>query len=163
MPPTDRSKLKHLKILAALALLALVLSNIAWCLTYLSWRQRESSCIKDNAKALAVMLGLIASALRNQSEENLNLAYAAADHSLMIAQALHDLEGGRGWGALLSAVASLHDLIASIYQGKKVSSDKLVQVADTLEKLSRSLNNLDLRSIEEYSQELVALLTPLSA
>ena len=155
----SHSRLRYLKAITALALLALVVSNVVWYLTYLSWRQRESACLKDNAKALAVALGLIASALQNQSRESLSLAYVAADHAVIIAQALRDLKGSHEWETLLSAVASLHDLVANMYQSnKELSNNELTQVKDTITKLSQSLNTLDLRSINEYSQELITLL-----
>lgn len=157
----SRSRLKYLKAVAALALLALVVSNAVWYLTYLSWRQHETACLKDNAKALAVMLGLIASALRNQSRESLSLAYATADHAVMIAQALRDLEGSHEWETLLSAVASLRDLVSNMYQGRRISYSELTQVEDAIAKLSQSLNTLDLNGINEYSRELLTLLAPL--
>jgi len=79
----------------------------------------------------------------------------------MIAQALRDLEGGHEWETLLSAVASLRDLVSNMYQGKRIDHNELTQVEDAIAKLSQSLNTLDLNGINEYSRELLTLLAPL--
>ncbi len=105
-----------MKLVAVLTALVLAMNNVAWYSTYLPWRQRESARVKDNAKALATMLGPIASALRDQGKENLSLAYSAADHAVLVAQALYHLRGSYEWKVLLSAIASLRDLIAKEHQ-----------------------------------------------
>ena len=49
------------------------------------------------------------------------------DHALLVAQSLDKLTGGSSWAhRLVSAIASLHDLLASTYQGHTISKNKLI-------------------------------------
>ena len=93
-----------------------------------------------------------------RQDEYLEVAYMLVDHALLVAQTLDKLAENNGWThKLVSAIASLHDLLASSHQGYTISKDKLMKIGDTLEKLSEALKNLDTESIEQYSQMLESL------
>ena len=145
-----------------LILLLLVASNVFWAYIYYMDEYRDVGCLRDGATALAIMLGhtgyLLQELGENRSSDSLGLAYLNVDHAVLVAQALYRLTGTDEWKSLYSAVGSLHGFIADMYQGTRVSEEKLIRVGEVLKELSKSLKELNTRNIKKYSEELVNLL-----
>ena len=157
MTPTNRLPL-------IILILLLILSNAFWACTYFMSIQHRNDALKEGSTTLAIILAntgtLLKEAGTKGQDEYLEVAYMLVDHALLVAQTLDKLTGNNDWThKVVSAIASLHDLLASTHQGYTISKDKLMKVGDTLEKLSEALKNLDTESIKQYSQELESLLT----
>ncbi len=80
------------------------------------------------------------------------------DHALLVAQTLDKLSGSDGWTRMVvNAVASLHDLLASMHQGYTISKDRIIEIGNTLGELAKALKNMDIENIKQYSQKLETL------
>ena len=142
--------------------LLLVFSNVFWAYVYFASMQCRNDALREGSTALAIILAHAGALLKESGSkgqtEYLEVAYMLIDHALLVAQTLNKLSGSDDWTRMVvNAVASLHDLLASMHQGYNVSKDKLIEIGDTLEKLVKALRNLDIDSIEHYSQRLETL------
>ncbi len=140
----------------------LVFSNVLWAYMYYINMQHKDNALRECSNALAIILAHAGALLREASEkgqsEYVEVVYMLVDHALLIAQTLDQLTGSSDWAhKVVGATASLHDLLASAHQGYTISKDKLVKIAEALEKLAKALRNLDIESIEQYSQKLETL------
>jgi|GEM_PF-3611168 len=143
----------------AILTLLLVVSNAFWSYTYFTSMQSRGDALREGCTALAVILAHASVFLREagvkEGNESLGTAYMLIDHALLVAQALDKLTGGSSWAhRLVSAIASLHDLLASTYQGHTISKNKLMEITGILRELAGALKRLDTESIERYSQRL---------
>jgi len=142
--------------------LLLVISNIFWACIYFANMRYRDDALREGSNALGVILATANALLEEYCgtgrTEYLGVAYLLVDHALLVAQTLDKLSGGSDWTRIvLNAVASLHSLLASMYQGHAISKDKLIEVGNTLRKLAEALRNFDIESIKQYSQKLEAL------
>jgi len=149
-------------VLLAVAVTLLIASNALWAYLYFTDEDRDSACLKEGAVALAIILGHAGAMLDELSKgggkEYLDYAAMAADHAIIVAQALYYLERTEPWKHLFSAVGELHDAISEMYQGRVPSEEKLEQVYVVLRQLSSALKALDEKRIKELSKELIAVL-----
>lgn len=142
--------------------LLLVISNMFWAYVYFACVQCRNDALREGSTALAIILAHVGALLKEAGitgqTEYLEVAYMLIDHAILVAQTLNKLSGSDDWTRMVvNAVASLHDLLASMHQGYTISKDKLIEVGDTLEKLAKALRNLDIENIEQYSQRLETL------
>jgi hypothetical protein len=149
------------RFLFIILILLLVFSNVFWAYVYFMSIQCRNDALSEGSTTLAIILAhasaLLKDAGRGQTEY-LEVVYMLIDHALLVAQTLNKISDSDGWTrVVVSAIASLHDLLASMHQGYNVSKNKLIEIGDTLGKLAQALRNLDIESIEQYSQKLETL------
>ncbi len=153
---------RHLPLV--ILVLLLVISNAFWAYAYFTSIQRRDDALREGSTTLAIILANIGALLKEATTkdqgEYLGVAYMLTDHALLVAQTLDKLSDS-GWTRdVVNAVASLHDLLASTYQGYTIGRSKLMEVGNALEKLAGALRNLDIESIERYSQMLETSVSP---
>jgi len=142
--------------------LLLVVSNMFWAYVYFVNMRYRDDALREGSNALGVILATVGALLKEYCDtgqtEYLGVAHLFVDRALLVAQTLNKLSGGSDWTRMaLNAVASLHDLIADMHQGRRISKDKLMEVTNTLERLVEALRNFDIENIKQYSQKLEAL------
>ncbi len=152
------------RFLIIILVLLLVFSNLFWAYAYFASIQCRYDVLKEGSAVLALILAHAGALLEEAGDkgksEYLEVAYMLIDHALLVAQTLNKLSSisNNGWTRMVvNAVASLHDLLASMHQGRTVSKDKIIEIGNTLGELAKALKNMDIENIKQYSQKLETL------
>ena len=150
------------RFLFIILVLLLVISNIFWAYVYFANMQCRNDALREGSTALAIILAHAGALLKESGskgqDDYLEVAYMLVDHALLVAQTLDKLSGSDGWiRMVVNAVASLHDLLANMHQGRTVSKDKIIEIGNTLGELAKALKNMDIENIKQYSQKLETL------
>ena len=140
----------------------LILSNVFWAYAYFTSIQQRDNALREGTTALAIILAHASTLLKEAGDkgqnEYLEVAYMLVDQAIPVAQTLDKLTGGSSWThKIISAIASLHDLLANTHQGYTINKDKLTKIGDTLRNLAKALKNLNIENIEHYSERLEAI------